>query len=108
MSAPLRVVLVARGLSEGDQALAATLDAIGAYGWTLVAVVLPEAHLQALRMVLDGEADAVLAARPEHVPSVMFTVDLPSPMGDTGPRNERTRVLRRSSEPRLRRPGPVA
>lgn len=103
-----RVVLVAPMVSEGDRVLSATLAAIEAYGWTLVGLVAPEHHLAALRMVVDGEADAVLAARPEDIESVKFTVDLPCSIEHTGPRNERTRMLRSSSNPRLRRPGAVA
>lgn len=107
----LRVVLVAPSLGPGDRALAATLDAIGAYGWQLVGIVAPEHHLQALGMVVDGEADAVIAARPEYVPAVMFTGDLVMPSGG-GPRNERTQIPLYAEGPayrtdRARRPLPI-
>lgn len=109
----LRVVLVAPQPAAGDRALAATLAAIVEYGWDLVGLVTPENHLEALRLVVSGEADAVLAARPEYVRAVMFTGDLPSPMGDAGPRNERTRMVPRHGEGQVytklvRRPGAVA
>lgn len=91
----VRVVLVAPRPVEGDRVLAKTLDAIASFGWTLIGVISPEHYRDALRLVVDGEADAVLAARPEYVPAVMFTGDLP--VRDEGPGGSaRTRMLPRA------------
>lgn len=82
-----RVVLVIpRDGSGSKQGLSATLDEIARLGWVLVSVIDPARHLEALRMVLDGVADVVLADRPEHMPSVRIGLSLaPSQAGSRPP-----------------------
>lgn len=70
-SAGARVVLVIP--RDDSAALPGALDHITRCGWHLVAVVDPQDHLQALRMVVEGAADVVLATQAEHLPVLQLT-----------------------------------
>lgn len=107
-----RVVLVVpRSGPEAEGArLMAALDQIAAAGCDLVAVVDPAQGKDALRMVVDGEADLIVTTRPEYFPLVRFA-------GGFG--NERTRPVLRAqatgtnvaddrADARHRRPQPVS
>lgn len=108
-----RVVLVIPRSGEHTRALTAALDEITRLGWELVGVVDPRDHLDALRLVVDGAADVVLATNPDHMPALRFAWQLDG-MGSTMP------VIRSGTVPsgtvarsrtqlvdRQRRPGPV-
>jgi hypothetical protein len=49
-----------------DRRLIGVLEEIRRGGWRLVAVVDPRQQLQALAMVVNGMADVVVVAKPEH------------------------------------------
>jgi hypothetical protein len=72
-----RVVLVIpRRESSSPQRLAAALDGIRQQGWVVASVVDPERHLDALRMVVAGLADVVVAVNHTDLPSLKFASDL--------------------------------
>ncbi|MBM2614091.1 hypothetical protein JIG36_00795 [Actinoplanes sp. LDG1-06] len=72
MPQPSRAVLVIPrdGKLHADARLTRALDHIARTGWELVAVIDPQNHVDALRMVLDGLADIVVVTRSEHFPLV--------------------------------------
>jgi hypothetical protein len=72
------VLVVPRDGTEDKRHLTRALDEIARLGWVLAAVIAPADHLDALRMVLDGLADVVLASRPEHMPTLQFIYNLES------------------------------
>jgi len=98
------------------------LDEVTRRGWVLAAVVEPAAHLEALAMVVDGQADVIIATRPEYMPALQFAYDLSGrqelrrvPPGTANaaayarpvPRSEFGRAVAESGDrtsPRLRRP----
>lgn len=72
-----RVVLVIpRAEPDSRVRIAVVLDNIAKLGWTVSAIIDPAQHLDALRMVLKGFADVVVAVDPDHLPSLMFAHDL--------------------------------
>jgi hypothetical protein len=80
--------------SDAGKRLAAALDEIAHIGWQLVAVIDPAQHLEALQMVTDGQADVIVAARPEYFPLVQLSGYLVSARG------QRTRMVpRRATAP---------
>lgn len=74
-----RVVLVVPNHGDDNpRALTSALEQIGHLGWTLVSVVDPSSAIDALRLVVEGRADVVLATRAEHLPQLCLAADLPS------------------------------
>lgn len=76
-----RVVLVTPRADTGSapQRLRTTLDEIARLGWIIAAIIDPSQQMDALRMVVDGLADVVVAASPEHLSVLKFAYDLGSP-----------------------------
>lgn len=75
-----RAVLIApRGREDAaPQALDAMIRAMSQLaeaGVELVGIIDPDNHLQAIRMVLDGRADFVVATRPDHMPALRILGD---------------------------------
>ncbi|MBU2662856.1 hypothetical protein KOI35_04980 [Actinoplanes bogorensis] len=91
--------MTSRDGSAPEGRLAAALDSIAAYGWTVSAIIDPEQHLDALRMVLDGMADLVVGIEPQDVPVLHLAADLShrTRSGEFGPPERRTRMLPRAA-----------
>lgn len=100
------ILIVPRG-ELVDRSLPAALERITRHGWILAAIMDPGDHLAALRMIVDGLADFVLATRPEHMPSLRFAYDLgsagPSRLVSPGPEQE---LPQPAGQDRHRRPLP--
>lgn len=73
-----RVILVVprHGVTAPGNRLASALDKLANLGYNLVGIIDPEQARDALRLVLDGEVDLVVATRPEHIPFVAVALDL--------------------------------
>lgn len=89
-----RVVLVIprRRDIENTARLEYALEQIERGGHEVAAIVDPEQHLDAVRMVLAGMADLVVVSEPEHFPLVQFVAALDERVGG------RTRPMLRPSK----------
>lgn len=99
-----RVVLVFPRQQTSKARLMKALEQIEGCGYELTAVVDPERHLEALRMVVDGLADLVVVTAAEHCPLVQHVGDLGRPPGAGGEARARL-VLRPVSAGGQARPG---
>jgi hypothetical protein len=69
------LVIPRRGMDNPNR-LSNALDQLALGGYELVAVVDPDDHVEALRMVLDGMADLLVITEAQHFPIVQFAADL--------------------------------
>jgi len=102
-----RVVLVASrpGVKDPSNRLTVALDRIAQAGYTLISVIDPAHVKDALRLVLDGDADLIVVTQPEDFPFVRLAAEL----GHNAERRARPALRPSSGEEslRTRRPQPV-
>lgn len=70
-----RVVLIAHKSSDRAQ-LSSALNSIARQGWNLITIVEPDRPTDALRLLLDGAVDALVATRREFLPAMYAAGDL--------------------------------
>jgi hypothetical protein len=87
------VLIIPRDKPESAPRLKAALDELARLGWIPTAIVDPTQHLDALRMVLDGVVDTVVATDPSHMPSLRLTGTIDR---QPGAKNGRTQMVARN------------
>lgn len=115
-----RAVLVAPragGSGETPTSLRATIAAMEMLeraGFELAGIIDPQDHLEALRLVVDGLADIIVATRPDHLPALRMASDeawfahparTPDAVPEGAHRRSRRLLRPEDSEPRKRPEG---